>query len=192
MRETTIVYEVRVQGTVLASFSDENKAKREMKKLRREGHEARVYTRWIPVSERPQENKTQTKKRETKPKANPGPKAQPKSRQDFREGWYVLSGGFLAFVQRSEDPLEPELQGKYECYLDYSVILPQQTGFDMDGGIVAYDGRDIRDFINDNFGVDGCEYVDVDDPYELREAFETDDRVTIAKYTKKYPKLWVF
>ena len=56
----------------------------------------------------------------------------------------------------------------------------------------AYDGRDIRNFINENFRVDSCEYVDVDDPDELREALETDDRVTIAKYTKRYPKLWVF
>ena len=48
MRDTVIVYEVRVEGAVLASFSDEDKAKREMKKLRREGHQARVYSKWVP------------------------------------------------------------------------------------------------------------------------------------------------
>lgn len=48
MKDTVIVYEVRVAGNVLASFSDEDKAKREMKKLRREGHQARVYSKWIP------------------------------------------------------------------------------------------------------------------------------------------------
>ena len=50
MRDTVIVYEVRVEGRVLASFSDEDKAKREMKKLRREGQQARVYSKWIPRS----------------------------------------------------------------------------------------------------------------------------------------------
>ncbi len=188
MRETTIVYEVRVAGAVLASFSDEKKAKREMKKLRKEGHEARIYTRWIPVSEKLKEKNSQTKKRETKPK----PKPAQKTKRDFREGWYLLSGGFLVFVQRSEEPLEPELMGNYECYIDYSVILPQDTGYDMDGGLVAYDGQDIRDFINRTFGTDGCEFVDVDDPYTLREAFESNDIRTITQYVRKHPKIWVF
>ncbi|AGI47860.1 hypothetical protein TALC_00865 [Thermoplasmatales archaeon BRNA1] len=197
MRDTVIVYEVRVAGNVLASFSDEDKAKREMKKLRREGQQARVYTKWIPVAERPQENKTQTKKKETKPKKKPQPiirpKVQPKPRNDFREGWYVLDWGGLLFLQRSEEPLEPKLQGMFDCYLDYSLIEPKGDDYDMDGGLVAYkESESIDYFIGWKFDTEKSEFVDVDDPYELREAFETEDRMTIAKYIKRYPKLWVF
>lgn len=44
-----MVYEVRSDGQVLAQFSSEAKAKREMKRLRSEHPGVRVYSRWIKV-----------------------------------------------------------------------------------------------------------------------------------------------
>ena len=48
-RNTDMIYEVRSDGRVLAQFSSERKAKAEMKRLRKDGLDVRVYSRWIPV-----------------------------------------------------------------------------------------------------------------------------------------------
>ena len=63
-KELVMVYEVRSDGNVLASFSEESKAKREMRRLRKEGLKVKVYTRWVePVKP----EKVKRKKKEIKP-----------------------------------------------------------------------------------------------------------------------------
>ena len=63
-KRTEIVYEVRSQGKVLAQFTSEAKAKSEMKRARKEGKEARVYSKWLPVRKvkEPKKQKKETKK----------------------------------------------------------------------------------------------------------------------------------
>ena len=66
--KTEIVYEVRSGGRVLAQFTSEDRAKKEMKKVRKEGMEARVYSKWLPVRKvkEPKKHKEKTKEKPRK------------------------------------------------------------------------------------------------------------------------------
>ncbi len=69
--ETELIYEVRSGDSVIAEFPGRNKALSEMKKLRRMGIDARVYSRWVRVTK-----KKVLKRREPEVRENwipPGP-----------------------------------------------------------------------------------------------------------------------
>ena len=66
--KTEIVYEVRCGGRVLAQFASESKAKSEMRRARKEGREARVYSKWLPVRKVKVPKKQKKETRNEKPR----------------------------------------------------------------------------------------------------------------------------
>ena len=112
---------------------------------------------------------------------------------DFKEGWYLINRGFLVFVQASGEPLEKELRKDYDRYIDYSVVYPQFDAYTMTGGLIPYNDRiGISKFLKEEFEASDIDFIDVEGPWELRDAFENNDIRYLAKAVSRYPKLGVF
>ena len=65
MGKTEMIYEVRSDGKVLAQFSSESKAKKEMKRLRKQHVSCRVYSRWIEASKVKEEKRPKFRRKKS-------------------------------------------------------------------------------------------------------------------------------
>lgn len=111
--------------------------------------------------------------------------------KDFREGWYVVNGRFLLFVQRSEEPLAGS-DRMYDYYVDYTAVYPGFRTYATDGGLIAFSESDgFTGFLKTNFRMADARYIAMNDPWELREAFEEYDYGAICRISAEHPELSV-
>ena len=117
-RKTGIVYEVRSEGKVLAQFESEAKAKKEMRRARKEGSEARVYSKWVPVKQVRVPKRPKGKAKTTKRKATETKRLDPETRIN---GWLTS--------QRLEPvPKDMTFQQLYEAIIVDLKTLEEAVG----------------------------------------------------------------
>ena len=195
-KEKTQVYEIRENGKVLEQQPTRAKAEASKRKLKAKGKDVRIYSVFQSID----------KKVKTKPKAKPKTKTKPKvvwpsiDSPKFREGWYHLENGCILFVQISTEN-GPETDRRYMTpkeyedfysdgwvgYLDYCFVDPDMDG---DGGLLPYKvGWTIQDVVKGEFGYGVSEYIDMDDPWELRDAVDGGDDEYARELISHIPKL---
>ena len=108
----------------------------------------------------------------------------------FAEGWYLVSGGFLLFLWRSETRLSDRHVREYDRYVLCTAVYPAFGTYETRERTLPYRDRDGLDrFISENYGSSVFGYIQMDDPIGFRTAIMERDWRDIRPYMAECPQL---
>ena len=109
---------------------------------------------------------------------------------EIRDGWYLLDRAVLLCLRISDRRLREEDVGRYDYYLDYMQVYPTFGGrYGKTTGTVGFkEGTELNEFLAQRFSAREVEYLPIEDPWGLTEAFNRNDGRYLEGFFRRYPQ----
>lgn len=108
----------------------------------------------------------------------------------IKEGWYLIDSSYLTYLQPRPRSRKDDFEVDFDYCIDFLTVYPGFGQYQCrDGTFAIRNDMSLNDFFSMFYKAKRVEYVPIDDPGALRDAFKRSDLDYIGLMESRYPKL---